>query len=1567
MTAAAETPMNGAARSNGAHDGSGAPPLREAHRKVLTERAIPLEVALVAGLRSVTDLEAVQLLGIPYGGLAIPYLNTSPAYWRIRLDGGPTRYMCPKGREVPVYVPPSVVDAPVIEGELGDALVVVEAPLKALALRAMGLYAVGLGGTGTTLTKTHDRLNASWDALDLEDRVVIVLFDANRRNNPSVARDEARLVVALQHDGGARVRIADLPRGPRGREAWGPDDFLKERGPDALLKVLSDAVHGDPLHRIAALVEANDVGRAEELLSDTPFLLSLIERGPHATAAARRKLRELKIRAGDLDAALKKYARSLRGDDEPEEAESDAPYSTDDGHFVFLETKHPFPVCNFTAQIVEDVTVDDGAEQSREFTIEGETDTGVKLPRVIVPAREFASSSAIWVTAGWGSKAIVKANCMQHIHPAIQFFSPETKRSTVFQHTGWRNVDGHLVYLSASGAVGATVDVNVRLDATLTRYALPTESSDVEETRKAVRASLRILDAAPNRVTIPALASVYRAPLCEWLYCDAVVWMFGTTGSLKSSLTALLVGHYGTGFDRERLTASWQDTATSIESKLFRAKDTLVPVDDFAPSGVEDRDELRRKAAQVIRGVGNGQSRSRMKSDLTARADRPPRALVLGTGEDMPTGESIVARTFPIGMRREDVRLDVLSECQRDAHLLPVAMRAYLEQIVSWVAVSEDFAGYLRRRFEELRTTFSAGGHLRAPAAAAHLGIGWRAFLKFARGVGAIDDAQHEDLVRRGDEALKAQLEAQATASADEDAVRQFLKWLRVLIASGRIYLEDQDVAIVQMPGRDTVGWRLSDGRIHLLPDVAYTAVHRAMREGGRALRVKDTTLWTRLEELGHATAYEKGRQTVKRTHAGQRHRVVELVAGALEDGDGPEDGGPGGGTGAPPQANGISGAPQHAVTPEGNGKRPDRPAPAGGIAGPPEHPGEKIEGPSFSPTSPGDAFTPRRSGAIGAEEEERREKSLRHCRLAPAASLRLSWGTSGTIGAQSGREALVMDAARLPELARDVEAAGVVGLDLETTGLSPIVDRPRLLQLALPDGVVHVVDLFATGGPGPLSEALSSVDVVGHNLAFDFGFLRRHFGICPRAWDTMLASQLIDGGANLHAKGFHKIDGVVERLLGVKLDKSLQTSDWSSELSDDQIAYAARDVEHLFPLRAELEKQLRQRRLETAMQIERDVLPVVVGMRLAGVPVDVAALDALATEMGASSAAASERLRAALGGINPRSADKQLLPALRAVGLNVLKTNAEALAPYRDHPLVRDVMTMRTDKKTADDARTLAELARACPDGRVRPDWHQLGAPTGRMSSSAPNMQGLPKTRAMRACIAASPGRRFIVADYAAIELRVLARVVRDKRLLRIFAAGGDPHRELASILLKKAPAKVTSDERKRIKPVNFGFAFGMGPARFVSYALKDYGVAFTEDEARRFRAAYLGAYREVDAWQQQTRALMDLEARTLAGRVRDFASRTDGYTDRLNLPIQGTAADGMKRAMARLAPRLAKLDSQIVLAVHDELVVEAPEQTALEVEAAVRAGMIEGMAVDVSDVPIVVEAEVRRTWGKP
>lgn len=227
----------------------------------------------------------------------------------------------------------------------------------------------------------------------------------------------------------------------------------------------------------------------------------------------------------------------------------------------------------------------------------------------------------------------------------------------------------------------------------------------------------------------------------------------------------------------------------------------------------------------------------------------------------------------------------------------------------------------------------------------------------------------------------------------------------------------------------------------------------------------------------------------------------------------------------------------------------------------------------------------------------------------------------------------------------------------------------------------------------------------------------------------------------------------------------------------------------------------------------------------------------------------------------------------------------------------------------------------------------------------------------------------RLIVADYAAIELRVLADQIGEQRLIEVFRAGGDPHRLTASLVMDLPEAEVTTEQRQRAKAINFGFAFGMGAESFVAYARKSYGVVLTIEQAAAFKEQYLAAYSGIAGWQRGMQEEMPSDLRTASGRLRYFLDSDDDYGARLSHSIQGTAADGMKQALILLYnhPRFRRLGAKILLVIHDELLVEAPEAHADEVKAIVTRCMIDGMSTFVKAVPILVNADVRTSWAKP
>jgi DNA polymerase-1 len=186
-----------------------------------------------------------------------------------------------------------------------------------------------------------------------------------------------------------------------------------------------------------------------------------------------------------------------------------------------------------------------------------------------------------------------------------------------------------------------------------------------------------------------------------------------------------------------------------------------------------------------------------------------------------------------------------------------------------------------------------------------------------------------------------------------------------------------------------------------------------------------------------------------------------------------------------------------------------------------------------------------------------------------------------------------------------------------------------------------------------------------------------------------------------------------------------------------------------------------------------------------------------------------------------------------------------------------------------------------------------------------------------------------------------------------------------VASVLTASAEPAVTADQKNMAKPVNFGLCFGMASKTLVLYARKNFNVVLTEAQADEFKQKFLEHYAGVRAWQEKTAREMPLQLRTRSGRVSYYLFPDEGYNARLSFPIQGTAADGMKAAIVLLHPQLARLGARIILVVHDELVVEAPEEHAEEVRVLMRDCMITGMQTYVTSVPILVEPEVRSTWA--
>lgn len=402
-----------------------------------------------------------------------------------------------------------------------------------------------------------------------------------------------------------------------------------------------------------------------------------------------------------------------------------------------------------------------------------------------------------------------------------------------------------------------------------------------------------------------------------------------------------------------------------------------------------------------------------------------------------------------------------------------------------------------------------------------------------------------------------------------------------------------------------------------------------------------------------------------------------------------------------------------------------------------------------------------------------------------------------------------------------------------------------------------------------------------------------------------------------------------------------------------------------LLPLRAALTAKLEAARLMPTVELENRALPAVAWMAGTGVGFDRPAWEGLAAEAATEGAARAGELTALAparqnGKAWNWNSPKQVTEAFAAAGVT-LTTTADASLAAVNHPLAVALRAYRAAAKRSG-TYGLEWLRHVSADGRVHPGWRQCGADSGRMACREPNVQNLPRDARYRRCFTAPPGRVLVKADYSQIELRLAARIANEPTMLAAYRDGKDLHTETAKAILGKA--EVTKSDRQLAKALNFGLLYGMGAARLAEYARTNYGVVLTNSEATAHRDKFFATYHGLAAWHRRSvgghRAV---STRTPLGRRR---AGVTSYTEKLNTPVQGAGADGLKAALALLWERRVECPTEVpVLAVHDEIVIECDAADGEAVSGWLTRAMVDGMAPFADPVPVMVEVVVGPTWA--
>lgn len=559
----------------------------------------------------------------------------------------------------------------------------------------------------------------------------------------------------------------------------------------------------------------------------------------------------------------------------------------------------PKRLTNFQIRLVREIIRDDGVETDRSFLLIACIDG--HLQEVTVPAQEFPRLD--WVFDDLGGRAVLTSGhwARDKIREAIQLLSPEIDQERVLTHTGWaRNLE-EPAYVHASGAVGPEgdrEDVTVELPGSLGDYDLSHSLGAESDPQEVGEAVIHLLEVAPDPIMVPLLAAVGRAPLGD---PDFSIHIAGHTGTGKSELAALVQQFWGRRMDARNLPGSWTSTANAIERTAFLVKDAIFVLDDFAPQGSRGSVEsLHAKADRLIRSQGNKEGRARMTREGEIKAGKPPRCLIVSTGEDAPRGQSLRARMLILEVEAGDVQWDPhLTRAQNHAErgLFARFMAAYVRRLSSR---RDQLLENLEREVEKTRRQLEHElPHRRTADIVGQLRHGWTNVVSFLEHMGAVDLDEAYELKERGYKVLTRVAADQGSLQETENPVDQFLQALGSALTAGRAHVRHRRGGPPEgnpgswgwefqglsggddpkyRPSCDCIGW-LDGDEVYLDPGAGYNVAQRFARADGSTLAVTKETLQKRLREQGVLLAHDEGRTTTKKTVEGARKRVLVLPA----------------------------------------------------------------------------------------------------------------------------------------------------------------------------------------------------------------------------------------------------------------------------------------------------------------------------------------------------------------------------------------------------------------------------------------------------------------------------------------------------------------------------------------------------------------------------------------------------------------------------------------------------------------------------------------------------------------
>jgi DNA polymerase I-like protein with 3'-5' exonuclease and polymerase domains len=563
--------------------------------------------------------------------------------------------------------------------------------------------------------------------------------------------------------------------------------------------------------------------------------------------------------------------------------------------------------------------------------------------------------------------------------------------------------------------------------------------------------------------------------------------------------------------------------------------------------------------------------------------------------------------------------------------------------------------------------------------------------------------------------------------------------------------------------------------------------------------------------------------------------------------------------------------------------------------------------------------------------------------------------------------------------------------IDTETTALDMYEAKISLIQIGVNDKV-FVFDVRHETEHSSLHKNVLKPILISNNhtrilqnALFDMKMLYHHMGFyLSNIYDTMLVEQLL----NLGLPGVKvNLPALLLRYLGITMPKEPRTTfqDYNQKFQNFQLEYASNDTVALETIKDLQWSKVQQEGLENVCRLEFEFLVPMAEMEGNGILLDVDRWSSIMVEVkkemietgnAVKSILEENQDQSTLFGVSTINIDSnlQLKKALNRYGLNMDNTSVDTLKKHKGVPVIDALLDYRGAQKLISTySDSLIEKINP-HTGRLHTDFKQLVA-TGRMSSSRPNLQNIPKKQKFRSCFVAKEGYSLITADMYSAELKIIGNLSGDPIFKECFMSGIDLHTRSASEIFKVPMDKVTKKMRDSCKDISFGLMYG----------LSKYGLArklkITKKAAKKLIENYFSVFKHVKKYLDDSAdsALVNGYSKSVAGRKRYYSKPSNDNPDKdkilatikrraMNMPIQSSNASTIKQSMIYCVERLKQsgYDAKLILTVHDEIIIEVRNEQKYEVAKTIEQSIVDGFGYYFSDIPMETDPCIGPCWLK-